>query len=73
MDQISNDGLVNANVFGDGQHLSFDDNLFPATSDLAFNDASWGLHASAYQPGSRAVSAHNAPSWQQPASHIAAS
>ena len=72
MDQIPNDGLVNANVFGDGQHLSFDDNLFPATSDQAFNDASWGLHASAYQPGSRAASTHNAPSWAQPASHIAA-
>jgi hypothetical protein len=72
MDQIPNDGLVNTSVFGDGQHLSFDDNLFPATSDQAFNDASWGLHASAYQPGSRAASTHNAPSWQQPASHIAA-
>ena len=71
MDQIPNDGLVNANVFGDGQHLAFDDNLFP--SDQAFNDASWGLHASAYQPGSRAVSTHDAPSWPQPASHLATS
>ena len=72
MDQIPNDGLVNTNVFGDGQHLSFDDTLFPAASDQAFTDASWGLHASAYQPGSRAASTHNAPSWPQPASHIAA-
>ena len=72
MDRIPNDGLVNTNVFGDGQHLAFDDNLFPTTSDQAFNDASWGLHASAYQPGSRAASTHNAPSWQQPASHISA-
>jgi hypothetical protein len=73
MDQIPNDGLVNTSVFGDGQHLSFDDNLFPAASDQAFNDASWGLHASAYQPASRAASTHNAPSWPQPASHIATS
>lgn len=74
MDQIPNDGLVNTNVFGDGQHLAFDDTLFPAGSDQAFNDASWGLHASNYpQPGSRAVSTHNVPSWQQPASHISAS
>jgi hypothetical protein len=71
MDQIPNDGLVNTNVFGDGQHLAFDDTLFPAGSDQAFNDASWGLHASNYQqPGSRAVSTHNAPSWPQPASHM---
>lgn len=74
MDQIPNDGLVNTNVFGDGQHLSFDDTLFPAAADQAFNDASWGLHASAYQPGSRAASIpHNAPSWPQNASHLPAS
>jgi hypothetical protein len=74
MDQIPNDGLVNTNVFGDGQHLAFDDALFPTASDQAFNDASWGLHASAYhQPGSRAASTHNPPSWAQSASHIPAS
>lgn len=74
MDQIPNDGLANANVFGDGQHLSFDDNLFPAAADQAFTDASWGINASAYQqPGSRAVSTHNVPSWPQPASHVSAS
>ena len=74
MDQMPNDGLVNTNVFGDGQHLAFDDTLFPAASDQAFNDASWGLHASNYpQPGSRAVSTHNVPSWPQPASHMPAS
>lgn len=75
MDQnMTDDGLVDANVFGDvqHQHLPYDDSLFPA-GDAAFADAAWGLHASAYtpqpqQPGSRAVSTHNPPNWSQPMS-----
>lgn len=60
---MADDGLVDANVFGDGQHLPYDDSLFPA-GDSTFPDATWGLHASAYQPqqpGSRAVSTPNPP------------
>ncbi|KAM0718924.1 hypothetical protein Q7P37_005996 [Cladosporium fusiforme] len=71
MDQMPNDGLVNTSVFGDGQHLPYDDNLFPAGHDQAFNDASWGLHASAYQqPMSRAAS--DVPGWPQHPSHVSA-
>lgn len=73
---MADDGLVDTNVFGDAQHLAFDDSLFPA-GDTSFADAAWGLHASTYtpqvqpqpqqpQPGSRAVSTQNAPSWPQP-------
>jgi hypothetical protein len=65
---MTDDGLVDTNVFGDAQHqhLPYDDSLFPA-GDSAFTDATWGLHASAYQPqqpGSRAVSTPN-PTWSQ--------
>jgi hypothetical protein len=64
---MTDDGLVDTNVFGDAQHqhLPYDDSLFPA-GDSNFNDAAWGLHASAYtqQPGSRAVSTPN-PTWSQ--------
>jgi hypothetical protein len=64
---MTDDGLVDTNVFGDAQHqhLPYDDSLFPA-GDSNFNDAAWGLHASAYtqQPGSRAVSTPN-PTWPQ--------
>jgi len=66
---MTDDGLVDTNVFGDGQHLPYDDSLFPA-GDSTFSDATWGLHASAYppqqQPGSRAVSTPNPPpTWSQ--------
>jgi hypothetical protein len=64
---MTDDGLVDTNVFGDAQHqhLPYDDSLFPA-GDSNFTDATWGLHASAYtqQPGSRAVSTPN-PTWSQ--------
>jgi len=71
---MADDGLVDANVFGDvqHQHLPYDDSLFSA-GDATFADAAWGLHASAYtpqpqQPASRAVSTHNPPNWTQPMS-----
>jgi hypothetical protein len=73
---MTDDGLVDTNVFGDAQHqhLPYDDSLFP-TGDSNFTDATWGLHASAYtqQPGSRAVSTPN-PTWSQtiPASNTTA-
>jgi hypothetical protein len=62
---MTDDGLVDTNVFGDSQHLPYDDSLFPA-GDSTFPDATWGLHASAYQPqpqqpASRAVSTPNPP------------
>lgn len=73
MDQMPNDGLVNPNLFGDSQHLPFDDSIFSADQSFNVNDASWGVNASAYQqPGSRAVSTHP-PSWQQSAAHVSAS